>query len=110
MITQGSNEYYDDELLHIAGSGNHISFNSLGLPFAQTQAIEHEARAAIRAGTHKPSDVYLDETFYHSLRFEHGFDKNAEPKFPYTAPMATGPTYYFPVSFGLLLANLVPAT
>lgn len=23
VVTQGSNEYYDDELLHIAGSGNH---------------------------------------------------------------------------------------
>lgn len=108
VVTQGSNEYYDDELLHIAERGHHISFNSLGLPFAQTQAIEHCARAAIKAGAHRPADAYLEETFYHSLRFSRGFDKNAEPKFPYVAPMATGPTCYFPVSFELLAASLEP--
>jgi hypothetical protein len=106
VVTQGSNEYYEDGLLHIAGSGNHISFNSLGLPFAQTQAIEHRARLACKKGIHQPADAYLDETFYHSLRFKHGFEKNAEPKFPYDAPMATGPTFYFPVSFELLASKL----
>jgi hypothetical protein len=108
VITQGSNEYYDDELLHIADSGNHICFNSLGLPFAQTQAIDHQARAAFKAGFHPLADAYLDETFYHSLRFKRGFDKNAEPKFPYHAPMATGPAFYFPLSFNSLAANLAP--
>jgi hypothetical protein len=108
VITQGSNEYYDDELLHIADSGNHVSFNSLGLPFAQTQAIEHRAREAIEASIHPPADAYLDETFYHSLRFKRGFDKNAEAKFPYHAPMATGPAFYFPLSFDFLAANLAP--
>jgi hypothetical protein len=110
VITQGSNEYYDDDLLHISGSGNHISFNSLGLPFAQTQAIEHQARLASKKGIHPPADAYLDETFYHSLRFKDGFEKNAESKFPYDAPMATGPTFYFPLSFDLLAANLASAS
>lgn len=45
VITQGGNEYYDDALMHLSRSGNHFSFNSLGLPFAQTQAIEHSARS-----------------------------------------------------------------
>lgn len=108
VVTQGSNEYYDDELLHIAASCNHISFNSLGLPFAQTQAIEHAARDAIRAKQHEPADAYVDETFYHSLRFRHMFDKCAVPKFRYDAPMATGPTFYFPVSFAPLADNLEP--
>jgi hypothetical protein len=108
VVTQGSNEYYDDSLLHISSSNNHISFNSLGLPFAQTQAIEHSARAAIKLRVHQPADAYLDETFFHSLRFRHGFRKNEEPKFSYIAPMATGPTHYFPVSFALLSDNLEP--
>lgn len=110
VITQGSNEYFDDKLLHIAGSGNHISFNSLGLPFAQTQAIEHQARAAIKSGIHKAAEVYLDETFYHSLRFTHGFNKNARAKFPYNAPMVIGQSFYFPMSLDLLNGNLEPAT
>jgi hypothetical protein len=55
VVTQGSNEYYDDALLHISSSNNHISFNSLGLPFAQTQAIEHSARTAIKLRVHRPA-------------------------------------------------------
>jgi hypothetical protein len=109
VITQGSNEYYEDELLHIADSRNHISFNSLGLPFAQTQAIEQQARRAIRSRVHPPADAYLDEAFYHSLRFRDGFDKNVEVKFTYNAPMATAPTYYFPINFDFLKANLEPS-
>ncbi|HBK07287.1 MAG TPA: hypothetical protein DDZ81_15785 [Acetobacteraceae bacterium] len=108
VFTQGSNEYYDDRLLYISRSKNHISFNSLGLPFAQTQAIEHQARMAYKAGLHPAADAYLDETFYHSLRFKRGFDKNKESKFPYVAPMATRSSYYFPVSFQLLADNLEP--
>ena len=108
MVTQGSNEYYDDNLLHISSTHNHISFNSLGLPFAQTLAIEQSARAAFKSGVHPAADSYLDESFYHSLRFKAGFTKNEEPKFPYVAPMATGPNYYFPVSFQLLADNLEP--
>jgi hypothetical protein len=108
VVTQGSNEYYDDELLHISESPNHISINSLGLPFAQTQAIEHAAREAIKTRRHEPADVYLDETFYHSLRFRHRFDKGALSKFSYDAPMATGPSFYFPASFSLLADNLEP--
>ena len=106
VITQGSNEYYDDGLLHISDTGNHISINSLGLPFAQTKAIEDSARNAIHAGTHPRANVYLDESFYHSLRFKHEFNKNREPKFPYDSRMTTGDSYYFPVSFQLLADKL----
>jgi hypothetical protein len=108
VLTQGSNEYYDDGLLHISNSRNHISFNSLGLPFAQIQAIERCARSAIKFGSHPAADVYLDESFYHSLRFKAGFAKNEEPRFFYATPMGTGPSYYFPVSFQLLADNLEP--
>ena len=108
VATQGSNEYYDDELLHISGTRNHISFNSIGLPFAQTHAIEQSARAAYKARVHPAADVYLDESFYHSLRFISGFTKSKQPKFPYAALMTTGESYYFPASFQLLIENLEP--
>ncbi|WP_156964571.1 hypothetical protein [Methylocapsa aurea] len=106
VITQGSNEYYNDDLLHISSTHNHISFNSLGLPFAQTQAIEHCARAALRTGIHPAADVYLEENFYHSLRFRREFAKNNEPKFLYKSPMVTGKSYYFPMSLQKLTDNL----
>ena len=32
VIAQGVNEYYDQSLLHIAPSGNHVCLNSIGLP------------------------------------------------------------------------------
>src|SRR5680860_1108794 len=32
VLTQGSNEYYDDDLLHTSPLGNHVCLNSLGLP------------------------------------------------------------------------------
>ncbi len=106
VLTQGSNEYYDDELMHTSVSGNHISLNSLGLPFAQLQKIEYAAREAIKAKRHEPVDTYLDETFYHSLRFRFGFDKGALPKFCYDAPMTKEPCSYFPVNLRLLIDNL----
>jgi hypothetical protein len=108
-MAQGSNEYYEDTLLHVSGTKNHVSLNSIGLPFAQTQAIEQSARAAIKSHLHGPADAYLDEAFYHSLRFRFGFAKNEEAKFSYLSPMAAGPTFYFPVSLKLLLDNLEPA-
>lgn len=108
VITQGNNEYSGDGLLHISDTQNHISLNSLGLPFAQTQAIEHQVRKSIRLGIHPAADAYLDETFYHSLRFRMTFEKSTISRFPYTAPMATGPSSYFPISFQSLADNLEP--
>src|SRR5207253_10855548 len=48
VLTQGSNEYYEDAVFNISESGNHISLNSLGAPFAQLRALEDAARQAIR--------------------------------------------------------------
>lgn len=67
IIAQGNNEYYDDSLLHISSGQNHISLNSLGLPFAQVMAIEHAVRKAVHKGIHPCAEVYMDEDF--SLRY-----------------------------------------
>jgi hypothetical protein len=107
-ITQGLNEYYDDSLLHASTSGNHVSLNSLGLPFAQLLAIDEAARDGIRQGIHRPQDLYLDEHFYHSLRFRFGFDKHAQPSTPYRAPLADTPSSYFYCSLDTILGNLDP--
>ena len=104
VIAQGINEYYEDALLHI--SGNHISLNSLGLPFAQTMAIDNAARKAIRRGLHEPAEVYMDQDFFHSLRFNYQFATSSRPKHTYVSPMANGPSYYHFESGQTLLDNI----
>ncbi len=105
-ITQGLNEYYDDSLLHISASANHVSLNSLGLPFAQLLAIDGAARNGIRQCIHDPAELYLDEHFYHSLRFRFGFEKHAQPSVPYRSPLSETPSSYFYCSLETILGNL----
>jgi hypothetical protein len=105
VITQGSNEYYDDALLHISTARNHVSLNSLGLPFTQLMAIDSAARKAIRSRVHARTEVYMDEKCFRSLRLDHNFDKSSRPKHAYTAPMASGPSYYHLESCQTLLEN-----
>lgn len=96
VLTQGSNEYYDDSLLHISDSKNHISLNSLGIPFAQLMSIDGAVRSAIRQKLHKRAELYMDKHYYYSLRFKRGFDKNAVGKYTYKEKMMGTPsTYYF---------------
>jgi hypothetical protein len=108
-VAQGVNEYEDTALLHHSSSGNHLSLNSLGLPFAQLLAIDGAARAAIRAGEHGPSELYIDEHFYHSLRFRAGFDKAGLPRAGYRSPLAARPSHYFHTDLLTILQNLDPA-
>ena len=106
VLTQGSNEYYNDSLLHISPTGNHISLNSLGVPFAQLQAIDDTARKASKMGFHRHAELYMDENFYHSLKLNFSFDKNARPRHPYNSPMTTGDSFYFYEDLKHLLGNL----
>lgn len=95
VFAQGSNEYYDDPLLHISKSRNHISLNSLGLPFAQISLIEGAVRKAIRNGDHDRMEVYIDEDLFHSLMFKHYERKESWPSAPYKPKMTTEPGKYF---------------
>jgi hypothetical protein len=106
VIAQGVNEYEDTALLHRSERGNHISLNSLGLPFAQLLAIDDAVRAAIRLGRHPPAELYLDEYFLRSLRFQYGFDRDALTKGPYEAPLRTVPGEYFCIDCQTILQNL----
>jgi hypothetical protein len=105
-ITQGVNEYADAALIHRSSAGAHISLNSLGLPFAQLLAIDEAARGAIRAGRHGRYDLYVDDLYFHSLRFKYGFDKHAQPSSSYVAPMSTSPGKYYCTSADAILSNL----
>lgn len=106
VVTQGANEYYEDSPSHISGSGNHLSLNSLGLPFAQLQAIEQSARTAIKNKIHAPQELYMDEHFYRSLKFEYSFRKNDKPRAHYRNPMTGGGSTYFYGSCQDILSNL----
>lgn len=95
VFSQGSNEYYDDPLLHISESQNHISLNSLGLPFAQITLIEAAARKAIRDGRHGRKDFYMDEDLFHSLVFRN-YERKADWPFAiYKPKLTTQPGKYF---------------
>ncbi|MCC8995894.1 MAG: hypothetical protein LM517_02275 [Nitrosomonas sp.] len=106
VITQGVNEYEDLSPLHISSSRNHISLNSLGLPFAQLLAIDEAARNAIRTKAHPPSELYIDEHFYHSLCFRSSFEKHLLMKAPYTAPMSSVTGTYFCFDRNTIFSNL----
>lgn len=109
VIAQGSNEYYDDPLLHISATQNHISLNSLGIPFAQLMEIEGAARKAVRSELHPCYDLYLDKQYFHSLKFKFGFDKNTEPSNGYQAKMMSTPSKYYCSSLSNIVNNLEPA-
>ncbi len=106
VLTQGSNEYYEEPLLHISNTKNHICLNSLGIPFAELLAIENAAKIALKSKVHSPAEIYMDEQYYHSLNFRIEFQKNKKPKNSYKAIMKTGTSNYFYSSLKILLDNL----
>ncbi|PKH86913.1 hypothetical protein [Colwellia sp. Bg11-28] len=106
VITQGQNSYYDDSLLHISESKNHISLNSLGIPFAQLMDIENTARVNIREKSHEPADIYMDSQYYNSLNFKFEFKKHDQPKAEYSTKMVSKECEYYYNSVPTLLENL----
>ena len=105
VLTQGSNEYYNESLLNISQTKNHICLNSLCLPFAELLAIESAAKVALKSKVHQPAEIYMDEQYYHSLKFKYEFDKNNKPKNMYKAIMKTEAPFYFYSSLNVLLRN-----
>lgn len=106
VLAQGINEYGDTALIHRSALGGHLSLNSLGLPFAQLLAIDEAVRQAIREGRHGPFELYVDELFFHSIRFRYGFDKHAQPSASYQPPMASTRGRYYCTSSTIVIDNL----
>jgi hypothetical protein len=106
VVTQGMNAYDDKAPLHISSGENHISLNSLGLPFAQLMAIESAARNAIHAGTHVPSGLYMDTLLLRSLKLNDQF-RQSLPLWPYQSPMTGTPgATYVATSLQAILDNV----
>jgi hypothetical protein len=106
VFAQGSNEYYDDPLLHISTSNNHISLNSLGLPFAQIGQIEAAARKAIHDGKHSRMEIYLDKDLFNSLAFKNYELKKTWPSALYDAKLTSEPGRYFYAMCNNLILSL----
>jgi len=108
IITQGSNEYYGDTLLHISESKNHISLNSLGIPFAQLMEIDNAVSSALHSKDHSGSDLYMEQQFLYSLHFRSGFDKDQLEKYTYKNKMTGSDRNYYCIMWKQLLENLKP--
>ncbi len=106
IFTQGSNEFYDDVLLHISESKRHICLNSLGTPFADLQSIDSSVRKSLKENIHKPTELYLDEDFYNSLKFDFNFDKKVSGKYKYTAMMKNADSFYYLADCQTIINNL----
>ncbi len=105
ILTQGSNEYYNDALLHISETRNHISLNSLGVPFAQLWELDKAAKKAIRDKKHKPAEFYIDSDLYYSLQWINSPRKGK--KYSYKSPMLTKKGGYFLYEYSALLKSLI---
>ena len=106
ILTQGSNEYHDDEPIHISDTKNHVSLNSLGTPFAQLLAIERTVRDSIRRGDHGRFELYIDSLFFKSLRLKYEFDKRPLKRNSYPQPLGGLPGTYYASSASDVLTNL----
>jgi hypothetical protein len=108
ILSQGHNQFYDNELVHTSKLGHHISLNSLGLPMAQIFAIEMAAKSAAKAGRHPYAEIYMDENLFRSLKLDYSFDKRTVDKHPYRPPLAGYPCEYILADSAFLKANLKP--
>jgi hypothetical protein len=103
VFTQGSNEYVDSPVLHISETQNHVCLNSLGAPFADLLTIEMSAKRALREGTHAAFELYLDETFYHSLHRKLHHQVLKEREFIYDTAIVKRESHYVCTSLDELM-------
>jgi hypothetical protein len=107
LMTQGINAYDDPDALHVSRKKNHVSLNSLGVPFAQLRAIEDAARRAIRTHTHAARELYMDSNLFRSLRLNIGYDRDKLRLWPYESPMTNaGGATYVAASMNDIVSNL----
>ena len=105
-LAQGNNDLFGDELFHSSATGNHISLNSLGLPFAQIAAIEHQARSNIKSKIHKPNQLYIDRQLFWSMNFKDWKWKQAIPTYGYDQKLVAKDGEYIAISRDALTTKL----
>lgn len=93
IVTQGSNEFYQDPLYHNK-QANHISLNSLGVPFANLLFIENSVRNSGKE-LHGEYQLYLDSCYFHSLKMPEDFVLKPEArKYSYNSKLQENAEYY----------------
>ena len=80
VVTQGANAAAEDGLVSISPERNHVSFGSLGTPFAQLFEMDTAIRKAVRAGLHRRKTLYLANWFFLTLHYKDPFTKNTLAK------------------------------
>ena len=108
VFTQGSNEYYNDSLMHISETKNHLCLNSLGAPFADLKSIDEAARQVYKENPIH-CDLYLDELYFNSLRLDSKFKQTISDWNSYTMCISKARGWYARVSCDEILKNLKPA-
>ncbi len=106
VFTQGANEYYEERGLHTSDTGNHVCLNSLGVPFAELLAIDRAVSETIKSGKLLPHELYMEDTFLHSLRMKCGFKRKNLAKGQYQGHLMRGPGAFYAASIGEILHNL----
>lgn len=99
-FAQGSNLFSAGAVMHRSSAGNHISFNSLGMAFAEIFSMEQAVRAAIRSEAHDCYDLYLDSKFFRSLHSEARRCMGAVLERVYSCPLGGGEQTYVCVKLG----------
>lgn len=93
-LTQGANEYSQNELVHLSSTGNHVCLNSLGIAFADLLGIQEAVSTAVREDVHPAAELYLDETLFHSLRLDMRGSRLSAERWPYKSRMKSTDAYY----------------
>jgi hypothetical protein len=107
VFTQGINEYYNESLRHISESENHVCLNSIGAPFADLFAIEESARQ-VHKEMEKTCDLYLDESYFKSLKLNAKFRQSVLDWHSYNSRLRKAEAWYACVTCDEILQNLKP--
>ena len=107
VFTQGSNEYPNESLRHISKSENHVCLNSIGAPFADLFTIDESARQ-VHKEMEKTCDLYLDESYFKSLRLNAKFRQSVLDWHSYTSRLRKAEAWYACVTCDEILQNLKP--
>jgi hypothetical protein len=95
-IAQGANPYHGTDLLHVSKAGNHVSLNSLGIPFEQVTAIEAAAKNAIRERIIHGHELYMDSLFFRSFRMKDNSGRDEFGCLPYSSKiLSRAGTFHF---------------
>ena len=104
IFTQGANFTDENKLLNSKISTNHYFLPSISIPFIEAFEIDNDIRERIRSNTILKSSMYLEGTFYSSLK--RTYLTSQEPvwvkKYEFESKKTKSIIEYIPISFDKL--------